>query len=108
MIGCGGVRSRQRVADIEPQGYLDRQPVRWEVTLRAAKLYGYELPEGGLPRTVAELERRKRADMKAWREAGCVRMTPAGYGRLAVWYSGEKVARFVWSGDSYHPVRVVR
>lgn len=108
MIGVGGVPGVRRDQETEPQGYLDRQPVRWEITLQAAKLYGYELPGGGLPRTVAELERRKRADLKAWREAGCMRMTPAGYGRLAVWFSSEKTAWFVWSGDSYHPVRVIR
>ena len=105
MTGCAGVRRRQ--PEPEPEGYLDRQPVRWEITLRAAKLYGYELFDGGLPRTVAELERRKRAEVRADRKAG-YRTTPAGYGRLAVWYSGEKVARFEWSGDSHHPVRVIR
>ncbi|MBI4385675.1 hypothetical protein HY573_02500 [Candidatus Parcubacteria bacterium] len=98
MIGIGCYRVPDR----------HREPVRVEVTLAVARRDGYKLAGGqALPRTVRELEARKKAEMENLAAAGAVRMTPAGWGRLALWRSGRKELRLIWSGDTPRRVEVV-
>lgn len=98
MIGIGCCRVPDRY----------REPVRVEVTLAAARRDGYKLAGARqFPRTMRELEARKKAEMQNLVAAGAVRMTPAGRGRLALWQPRSKVLRLVWSGDTPRRIEVV-
>ena len=71
---------------------------RREISLDEAKSRGASLGNGvKLPRTVAELEKRKQRHFLRLERAG-LQVTPASYGMLAVWQSTPLELSLIWSG----------